>query len=122
MTRRDDEPTPSHQREQPTWLREQCPGWCVRVHREDDHPEDRYHQSEGSVLPGVVATHPTIPLTASMEGLDLIIWAGRYVGESDAWLVIEPTERREPRLLVTVETAHGLVKQLAEQLARHDGA
>jgi len=121
MTRCDNEPTSNHQQKQPTWLHERCPGWCVRAHHEHDHPEDRYHQSEGSVLPGVVATRPTIPLTASMERLDMIVWAGRYVGESDAWLVIEPTERREPRLLVTIGTAHGLVKQLSEQLAQHDG-
>lgn len=121
MTRRDNEPT-AGRREHPTWLAERCPDWCVRDHAEDDHPDDRYHQSEGSLVPGVVATRFAIPLTAALERLDLITWIGRYAGEREDWLVIEPTVQREPRLMITLETARGLVEQLSQQLARHDGS
>jgi hypothetical protein len=103
----------------PSWLTEQCPSWCARDHREHDHPEDRYHQSEASLLPGVVAARQAIPFTASLEGIELVAWLGRYIGEGVDCVVIEPAERREPRLVVTVETAHSLVRHLSEQLARH---
>lgn len=120
MTRHDDEPTTSHQREQPEWPAEPCPGWCVREHDRLDHPDDRYHQSEASLVSGEAATRFTIPLTASLEELDLVVWVGRYAGECDDWLVIEPTEQPEPRLLITLETARGLLDQLSEQVTRHD--
>lgn len=121
MTRRDPEPVMGGDPQHPSWLRERCPGWCSRDHQQHDHPEDRYHQSEASVVPGVVSTRPIIPVTESLEGLDLVAWMGRYVGDAVEWVVIEPIERREPRLVVTVETARALVKRLSEQLAMHDG-
>lgn len=120
MTRRDPQPATGDQPQQPTWLSERCPSWCSREHDQRDHPEDRYHQSEPCVVPGVVATGHTIPVTESLEGLDLVTWMGRYVGDSVDWMVIEPIEQREPRLVVSVETARSLVQRLSEQLSRHD--
>jgi hypothetical protein len=102
----------------PTWLTEECPAWCAREHREHDHPEDRYHRSEPSIVPGIVAVRETVPVTDSLEGLDLIIWLGRYVGTTVTWLTIEPIERREPRLTMTTETARMLGYRVVEQTDR----
>ncbi|WGL53033.1 hypothetical protein P5P86_04220 [Nocardioides sp. BP30] len=118
MTRRDPEPATDDQPQHPTWLTEGCPPWCTGEHGQLDHPDDRYHRSEASIVPGVVAARPVAPVTASLQGLDLVAWLGRYVGESVEWVVIEPIDRREPRLVVTAETARSLVQHLTAQLTR----
>ncbi|MBF4563300.1 hypothetical protein ITJ43_14290 [Microbacterium sp. VKM Ac-2870] len=41
-------------RERPSWLTEPCPSWCQADHQDQDHPDDRYHQSR-QVLVSVVA-------------------------------------------------------------------
>lgn len=118
MTRGDPESTTGQRLQHPTWLTEGCPAWCTREHRQLDHPDDRYHRSEASIVPGVVAARPSVPISASLQGLDLVVWLGRYVGEAVEWVVIEPIERREPRLVLTVETARSLVQHLSGQLTR----
>ena len=100
----------------PTWLTEACPSWCVREHREQDHPDDRYHQSETSFVPVVAAVRDTVPITASMQGIDLTVWMGRYVGESLVWVVIEPDGARTPRLILSAESASSLNSQIGAQL------
>jgi hypothetical protein len=100
----------------PTWLTEACPSWCVREHCEQDHPDDRYHQSETSFVPVVTAVRDTVPITASMRGIDLTIWMGQYVGESLVWVVIEPDEVRTPRLVLSAESAISLSREVAMQV------
>jgi hypothetical protein len=104
----------------PTWLTEPCPPWCARDHREQDHPEDRYHQSAASIAPVIASTLPTVPLTASLEPIDLVVRIGRYVGDLAEWVAIEPLELVQPRLVLTVESTRQLVRHIDEQLARHD--
>lgn len=102
----------------PTWLDEPCPSWCARAHREDDHPEDRYHQSEPSFFTGVAGTGDEVPLTASLTPLTLGIRIGRHLGEQSAWVVIEPLEARHPRLVLTEDAALDLRQRLTQQLRR----
>ena len=101
----------------PTWLAEGCPAWCAREHLEDDHPEDRYHHSEPSLVPAVAAAADTVPVTASLESMTLVVWLGRHVGTSLVWVAVEPAERREPRLVLTEESARALHEHLGRQLA-----
>lgn len=101
----------------PTWLVEPCPSWCARTHEENDHPEDRYHQSEPSILPALVGAADTVPVTDSFESLDLLVRRGRYVGQPLEWVLIEPMEAIRPRLLLTIESARLLLPRLAEQIA-----
>lgn len=101
----------------PTWLVEPCPWWCARTHEEDDHPEDRYHQSEPAMLPALAGAADTVPVTDSIESLDLLIRRGRYVGESLEWVLIEPAEAVRPRLMLTIESARLLLPHLADQIA-----
>lgn len=103
----------------PSWLHEPCPGWCTRVHEEDDHLEDRFHQSEPTIVPVIAAVEPTVPVTASLETIDLVIRIGRYDGELVEWLTIEPLDLPQPKLVLTVESARLLAHHLAEQLDRH---
>lgn len=103
----------------PSWQRAPCPGWCARTHHEDDHVEDRYHQSEPSFVPVLVATQPTVPVTESLQPVDLVVRIGQYVDELVEWVAIEPIDLPQPRMVVTLESAHTLARALAEQLERH---
>ncbi|MEX0428455.1 hypothetical protein AB3X52_12560 [Nocardioides sp. DS6] len=113
------EDRPADEKAQPSWQRTPCPQWCARVHEEGDHPEDRYHQSEPTFFPAIVSTHATTPIMDSFEGIDMLARVCQYVDDVVAWVAIEPAERREPRLVLTVESAQLLERGLAAQLARH---
>lgn len=115
MTEVDDTAEPGTAR--PSWQAAPCPPWCARVHTEEDHPEDRYHQSEPSVVAAVAGRGDDIPVTASLRPVSLAVRAGRYVDGDLTWLVVEPLEQRAPRLVVTAETAGALLLGLQEQLA-----
>lgn len=104
-------------RSAPTWLDEPCPPWCARVHLEEDHPEDRYHQSEPSIFGGVAGAGDQVPLTASLRPLSLGIRLGRHVGDAGVWLAIESLEASHPRLILTEVTAQALLQRLDQQLA-----
>jgi hypothetical protein len=119
MTRRDSDHPMDDGQSRPTWLTEPCPAWCTRVHLEADHPEDRYHQSTATFIPAIVGVRDTVPVTASLEELDLTVWIGRYVGDIVEWAVVEPVEQRQPRLILSVESARALTRGLAEQLDQH---
>lgn len=115
-----DEPRGATGRGLPSWQREPCPGWCARTHHEDDHVEDRYHQSEPSYVPVLAAREPTVPITDSLEAVDLVVRTGQYVGELVEWVAIEPLDLPQPRLVLSLESAHSLARALADQLDRHD--
>lgn len=104
-------------RSAPTWLDEPCPPWCARVHQEQDHPEDRYHQSEPSIFTGVAGAGDQVPVTASLRPLSLGIRLGRHVGDAEVWLAIETLEAPHPRLVLTETTAQVLLQRLDQQLA-----
>lgn len=42
----------SHRR--PSWLTEPCPSWCHVDHADQDHVDDRYHQSKQVLIPVVI--------------------------------------------------------------------
>lgn len=99
----------------PTGLGEPCPPWCVREHEEHDHEEDRYHHGEVRIVPVIVARGAT-PAAASFEPVDLVVCLGRHAGEEVEWVRVEATERPEPRLVLTRESAHLLAQALLRQL------
>ena len=104
-----------------SWLRELCPAWCARAHHEDDHPEDHYHQSEASFVPVIASRRTAVPVTSTFEAVDMLVRICRYDGDVVTWLAIEPLEQRQPRLVLTVESARLLVRDMVDQLRRHDG-
>lgn len=101
----------------PSWLDESCPAWCTREHREEDHPDDHYHQSEATVVPAVAGPGDTVPLTASLTATTLGVRVGRHVGDDLTWLVVEALEAPRPRLVLTAESAGALHRALEAQLA-----
>ena len=60
----------------PPWSKQPCPPWCTREHAADDHPEDRYHQSEPSILPVVAGAGDAVPVTTSLRALTLAVRLG----------------------------------------------
>ena len=103
-----------------SWSRERCPAWCAREHDERDHPEDRYHQSEPTYVPVLASRAPSVPATASLEALDLIVRVCRYDGDIVTWVAIEAADHPEPRLVLSLESARLLLHDLEEQLQRYD--
>lgn len=119
MTRPDrDAPESGHNPALPTWLDEACPSWCTRDHRERDHPEDRYHQSDPTMVTVTAGDGATVPVTDSLETIDMLVLLGRYVGDPRTWLTIEPAERPAPRLVLTIASARALVGCIDDQLQR----
>ncbi|HVK29747.1 MAG TPA: hypothetical protein VM575_15520 [Nocardioides sp.] len=101
---------------QPPWPDAPCPPWCTREHAADDHPEDRYHQSEPTLLPVVAGSGDTVPVTASLRPLTLAVRIGRYADDDRTWLVIEALEAPRPRMVLAAEAARALVRGLLDQL------
>lgn len=101
----------------PPWLDEPCPPWCTRAHAADDHPEDRYHQSEPSIVPVVAGAADAVPVTTSLRPMTLAVRLGRYVGDDRTWLVIEPLEDVQPRMVLAADGARALLQALGGQLA-----
>jgi hypothetical protein len=101
-------------------LDEPCPAWCTRLHEEDDHLEDRYHQSDPSFVPVVASAGPAVPITDSLTSIDLVVRLCRYVGDVLAWIAVEPLELPQPRMVLTVESARLLTDRLRDQVARYD--
>ncbi|WP_244931823.1 hypothetical protein [Nocardioides sp. W7] len=114
MTRPDHQPPRADPA--PSWSIEPCPPWCVREHREDDHPEDRYHQGEAAQLPVVAGHTDTIPMTATLQAVELTIRQGRHHGHALEWLAIEADDQHSLRLLLTLESARSLTTHLARHL------
>lgn len=107
--------TPGADPPRPSWLTGPCPAWCTRQHAEDDHPEDRYHQSQPTLAAAIAGTGDAVPVTASLQPATLAARAGRYADDDLTWLVVEPLEGR-PYLVITAASARGLVHVLQEQL------
>jgi hypothetical protein len=100
----------------PSWQAAPCPPWCAREHTENDHPEDRYHQSEPSIVAAVAGAGDVVPLPSSLRPVSLAVRAGRYADDELTWLVVEPLEARAPRMVLTREAAAALLRGLQEQL------
>lgn len=116
MSARHDDGADAEVQRHPTWLLGGCPPWCRRTHHEDDHPEDRYHQSEPAYVPAICGHGHSVPLTSSLEATDLLVRRGRHVDDVVEWLVIEAEMSPEPRLVLTSESARALLSALASQL------
>lgn len=104
-----------------SWLTEACPPWCTREHAEGDHPEDRYHQSEPSILTVVAGPGDAVPVTASLRPTTLALRAGRHLDDDLTWVVIESLEEPLPRLVLTADAARDLARALREQLTELAG-
>ncbi|TNM42800.1 hypothetical protein FHP29_07300 [Nocardioides albidus] len=99
----------------PSWLTTPCPSWCRRAHGEDDHPEDRYHQSESTILVAVAGSGDTVPVSASLVPVTLVVRVGQYP-DAATWVLVEPAEGRHPRIALSPESARDLAAALLAQV------
>jgi hypothetical protein len=107
--------------ELPTWQVDPCPEWCADVHREDDHPDDRVHRSEGIAVPAVIRSRR---LTATrvvfdVEATAVEVGISRVDGDSDTWLYMGAGPGRE--LEVSVGTAPHLLEVARSLVERAQG-
>ncbi|GAB2460184.1 hypothetical protein GCM10027062_44760 [Nocardioides hungaricus] len=93
-----------------SWLPAPCPAWCTRTHGEDDHPEDRVHQGDGTVLPVVFGRIDPWRLRYVPDAGDLVVRLVRDLpASSPTWVVLADSERGERALVLTRESA-GLLR------------
>lgn len=102
-----------------TWQAEPCPPWCVREHHDDDHPDDRYHDSEATLIPAVVAERdlPGGPGRYTRETTELAIVTSRHDDSPDLITFIGRGDRADQQLIMTPESAAHLATALTRHLA-----
>ena len=105
--------------EQPraSWQSEPCPAWCTRRHADDDHPDDRYHDSAPAQVPAILLERDAAagPGRWSSTAGEITIITSRYVGGADTIIVIGREDRLDQQLSLSPEGA----ARLAEAIARH---
>lgn len=88
------------QRNRPDWQAEDCPPWCAREHLNDDHPEDRIHQSEPRAVPALrrrsllpedrpERTELEITIASTMASSSSARWIMMGEGEGPALLILD---------------------------------
>lgn len=95
----------------PSWQQEPCPAWCARPHQEGDHLEDRFHQSEGTIVPAMVVDDP-LGSPPTMRMTELVVVAVQHLGDPTTWIRVEAAEGRDPRLVMEAGAMHRLVPVL----------
>jgi hypothetical protein len=81
----------------PKWLDEQCPSSCDRIHEESDHPEDRFHQAEPTVLPSIVR-RSLLPEDRP-EACELLVMPVALTDRPRPWIVLHESEGRSGLIL-----------------------
>lgn len=83
-------------RTRPSWQQRPCPDWCTRLHREDDHPEDRIHQDDGIVIPATIALIDPATLSRIPEQAEILVRRTQAVHhEERVWLFIGDVDLRQ---------------------------
>lgn len=99
------------------WQSEPCPSWCVREHHDDDHRDDRYHDSETTLTPSAFALRDfdAGPGVWQVEMGEIAIVTSKHVETDTVVTFIGRDDRIGHSLTMTPETA----AQLAAALTRH---
>ncbi len=106
--------------QRPTWLEEPCPSWCARAHHEDDHPDDRFHQSDGQLV-AALAGSGGAPVDERVAPTTIVVRMGRYAGAARSWIDLAAADPGLPHLVMSVETARA-VADAAIRLADESAA
>jgi hypothetical protein len=85
----------------PSWATAPCPAWCEAEHDEDDHPDDREHESKHHDVPGVVRVDESAG-TCQGEAATLDVVRHQHVGDHEQWVFVGDDRRW---LDVSLETA-----------------
>lgn len=103
-----------------SWQSEPCPAWCVRHHQDDDHPDDRYHDSGTTEVPTLFAArdHAAGPGRWAMDSGEIMIITSRHVDSTETITFVGRDDRLGQALTMTPDSA----ARLAEALTRHVAA
>jgi hypothetical protein len=96
-----------------------CPRWCARIHRPDDHDDDRLHQSDPVHL-AVLLDRASFLDAAEVHPERLVLRLVRRPESATTWLEVAAEERSSLRLVTTAESAVRLGAHLS-RLAREPG-
>jgi hypothetical protein len=101
----------------PSWLSEPCPAWCTRSHHDDDHPDDRWHDSETTLVPVTALRRDTGAGAGRFEPEQAVVTivTSRHVGDTVTTTFIGYGDRPHTALQLTPESA----ARLAEAVTRH---
>lgn len=98
----------------PNWQSDDCPAWCVSQHREDDLPEDRFHDSAPVCVPAAV---PDDSANQSAQLVELHIVTSRRCGSQDDWVFIGQPDLARRGLTVSPESAGRLGSAISSHVA-----
>lgn len=102
-----------------SWQAEPCPPWCVREHHDNDHPDDRYHDSDTTLVSAVMADRDRLGGTGrwTHETAELAIVTSRYDDTTQLITFIGRDDRPDQHLVMTPESAERLAQALIRHLA-----
>lgn len=99
----------------PSWLQEACPPWCQREHLEDDHPDDRMHESSPISIPVIALTRTfddgSLEQVLNATEFELVRY--RYVDDQQEWLYLGNGVQQ---VEISLESARRLQRRLGEVL------
>ncbi|MDR6118087.1 hypothetical protein QE370_001271 [Aeromicrobium sp. SORGH_AS981] len=78
-----------HQPERPRWLHEPCPSWCAVVHADDDHPDDRHHDSAPVHVPVVLLRRGADDAATRPAPGEVSVVRTRRCHDPEDWVVLE---------------------------------
>jgi hypothetical protein len=99
------------------WTFESCPRWCTRQHDDDDHPDDRYHDSAPTTTPTIFLQrdHEAGPGRWRHEAGEITIISSRHADTDETITFIGRDDRFDQQLHLTPEGA----ARLADAIVRH---
>jgi hypothetical protein len=105
-----------------TWQSEPCPSWCARVHHDDDHPDDRYHDSTQLQVPSILMERDLDAGPGQWVSVpeDLTIVSSRYDSADDIITFIGRADRHDQHLQLSPETARRLAQSILDHLDQLD--
>lgn len=104
----------------PSWQSADCPPWCRRVHHEDDHLDDRTHQTTGRHVPVVRAGGSGVDGFPRAGGTAAEEWVVYGFGETagpSVWVFLGQDEGREVSVRITRDSAALLAGALEDCVA-----
>lgn len=99
-----------------SWQHDDCPPWCEGGHTESDHPDDRFHRSEGSAIPVITRRTAVVDnhLTHIVEATELKVGLSRAIGDAEIWVYLDAEGDRGFEL--SLESATRLISSLRSPL------
>lgn len=101
------------------WQTKPCPPWCAREHRDNDHPDDRFHDSARTVVPTIFAQPDRVAARGRwiLESDDLTIVTSQHEKNATAITFIGREDRVGQELMMAPESAARLAESLLAHLA-----